>query len=100
MVSNYPKLHLSPTCKLVTIPLTTESFSPSAIFLWMISRTQLQLSTESFLQPRPKLRHRPQISIRHNTRRDTMQTHDLLDIQLCQPFHRIIHSYRNKMSRF
>src|ERR1051325_5607982 len=65
----------------------------------MISGTQPQLSTQSFLQPRPKLRREPRISIRHNTRRDTMQTYDLLNIQFCQPFHRIIHSYRSKVSR-
>src|ERR1043165_9662413 len=65
----------------------------------MINRTQSQLSTQSFLQSRPELICKPRISIRHNTRRNTVQTHNLLNIQFCQPLHRIIHSYRNKVSR-
>src|ERR1051325_3372648 len=66
----------------------------------MIIRTQPRLSTQGFLQPCPKFRRKPRISIRHNTSRNTVQTYNPLNIQLSQFLHRIIHSHWYKMSRF
>ena len=44
------------------------------ISLRMISRTQLQLSSQSFLLTFPKLRSKPRISIKHNARWNDMQS--------------------------
>ena len=60
------------------------------ICLRMISRTQLQLSTKSIVQSFPKLWRKSQISILHNARRYTMQSHNLLNVHLSQHLHGMI----------
>lgn len=60
-----------------------------SIHLRMISRTQLEIRTQCFMQTLPKPESKPHISIRYYARQNSIQLHNHIDIQIYQLLQRI-----------